>query len=485
MSSRFGSKTCLIYADVSLHITMTHHNARYWSGSELRRREEYRQDVGPGFKACRFATQLWMEIEKGYPSQKSFPTVLAHKAFLLATCKRGDLRLMRQVHTLLATRYPEVGASAEVRSLLLKGCVVAGSPGEALAYMDWFDVDATAADCELLFQTARTLSGYRYLSALVTRCSLVLNETGEFATMKVRLKWLDDLLLASCSKIVQHEDRRRRNEFTALPVPLAETLVPFEDQEKLTSVVQLRAKPGSDLTPKISLADLINDEKKALAEQFFKKEVRAWTQSPLLKQMKRDRVPHLSSDLRWDWSSDGSEDYGAKGRPRATLATPEATRIVDDDDDFDDFEEANAGLQDGSTGFPAAAEFTVGIPAETEEEFVEDTTDYFAASGIPSDGEGGQKALRPTPATAGGVSIALGRRASKYLVLTRRGKSGGKYSPHLFALTRPVECVHGHFYFANGESFSTINEAMLRYSLSSTAEECTELGCLFHPPKTE
>ena len=472
---------------------------RYWSQSELRRREEYRGDGGaPGFKAIRFATQLWMRIEKGYPSKKSKPTASAHKTFLLTLCKRGDLVGMRQAHALLASRYPEIATTAEIRTLLLKGCVVAGSPEEALAYMDWFDVDATTADCVLLFQTARTITGYRYLSSLVSKCWEIL-EASETSTdvetppapgaasatistsitLQERVQWLDDLLLASCTKIVQHEDRRRQNEFTALPVPRAETLIPFECQEKLTSVVQLRAKAGSDLTPdRYSLSDLINDDEKAAAARGH--EIKKWTRSPLLKQMKRDKLPHLSPDLRWDLS-DGSEDAPSrKGTPRATLATADARDDSDGDGGNDFFTVEDETAAEDGPSYKHPAELDEKAARKEFFENWEDTTSYFAASGVPSDGAGGQAALRPAP-TTGGVRIAIGRRSTKYLVVVRRGQNGGKYSPHLFVLDRPMDNQYGQFHFANGEAFGTINEAMLRYSLSENAESCSELGCVFHP----
>jgi hypothetical protein len=105
---------------------------RYWPKANLRRREHHRETQGAAWKASRHAAQLWMELATQYhgKGKAAHPTEYAHDVLLLAACKRGDLMAMRQGHAMLAGRYSANATSARTRTLLLKGCVVAGDPAE-------------------------------------------------------------------------------------------------------------------------------------------------------------------------------------------------------------------------------------------------------------------------------------------------------------------------------------------------------------------
>jgi hypothetical protein len=197
---------------------------------------------------------------------------------------------------------------------------------------------------------------------------------------------------------------------------------------------------------------------------------KAIPQSPLVRHLKREKLPHLSAELRWD-GSDGSDDFGSSGRPRATMALPDVGS--EDDDAF--FRDEYDYEMDGRE----VSEEVAGVafaPAA-------DMTQYFSASDVPSDGAVNKVVVESdsdvqTAAATSGVSITLGRRSTQYLVMVRRGHQGGKHFPHLFMMERRNS--DGYFYFANGESYGTVNEAMLRYTLSEDAKLCTELGCMFH-----
>jgi hypothetical protein len=315
------------------------------------------------------------------------------------------------------------------------------------------------------------------------------------ADTEARIAWLTKLVTNSVADIALHEDRKRGNTYTALPVPSVDTLVPGARKHATpTSIIHLDVPPGADLTPQVSLGDLLasdigagtaagDDDGAAASASAKGRDVHTF----LSKLLKRYKTPPLSASLQWSATSDEirTPRWTRKRRLPTYRAGPLATGVAVGLGDGDAHVATEVASGAASSGADAAVDDGVNdgddagsLGANHHAAAVAETT--RSAGPLPLE------ATRADPEVGRGVDICFGRKSTKYVVVTRRGRHGGKYRPHLFVMDRTAN--DGMFAFANGEQYVTLEDAVRRYESSppilsgggSGEDSCTDLGCVLH-----
>eukprot|EP00039_Didymoeca_costata_P010530 m.141851 g.141851 ORF g.141851 m.141851 type:complete len:716 (-) comp14863_c0_seq4:2839-4986(-) len=400
-----------------------------------------------GWKPSRLCGQIWYHLE--IQSQKiynSYPTLAAHQTLLLTACKRGDSSLIEEAFELMHRRYPAEADTAATRSLLLKGCVIAGEPEVGLKYARTVcpTVTLSLEDCSQLMQTINRLSGYQYLYAISRECwgHLGKHPAADMEDKQIRLQWLQARVMERCARIVRSETLRQNQHACVLPIPVTvqpiqcfdtmvmlqdvRLLIHDDDLESSLSNITLPFKPGCVLINEDD--DNVDSKTSDNVESKDKKRF-----SPLHKTIRAEYYRGLKHNK--------TGTYAKNSRRKKKSAVFEASPI--------DLSSEEMSLDSEKS--------------DTDKEEVE------------------HLGCDPLDIAEETVNIVFGSYRPSVMFLFNRGWEGGNHGEHLFVLQPHPD---GSFTLQNGEKCAEPVDLMQLYDGAADKrarqELCVELGCMLH-----